>query len=132
MSLVLGAWSLNHWTPPESIHLTTMPCHFFTIGVLLCIIKWLGKVNECPIKHFLIFQSRLIWNFHFFFRLCVSNFEMVDNFQNYTWFHCTESLFKVKVLVAHLCPTLCDSTDCSLPGSSIHWILQARVLEWSR
>ena len=29
-----------------------------------------------------------------------------------------------------LCPTLCDRMDCSLPGSSIHWIFQARVLEW--
>ena len=28
------------------------------------------------------------------------------------------------------CPTLCDPVDCSLPGSSIHEILQARVLEW--
>ena len=32
--------------------------------------------------------------------------------------------------VAQLCPTLCDPMDCSLPGSSIHGILQARVLEW--
>ena len=29
-----------------------------------------------------------------------------------------------------LCPTLCDSMDHSLPGSSVHGILQARVLEW--
>ena len=28
------------------------------------------------------------------------------------------------------CPTLCDPMDCSLPGSSIHGIFQARVLEW--
>ena len=28
------------------------------------------------------------------------------------------------------CPTLCDPTDCSLPGFSIHEILQARTLEW--
>ena len=28
------------------------------------------------------------------------------------------------------CPTLCDPMDCSLPGSSIHGILQARTLEW--
>ena len=28
------------------------------------------------------------------------------------------------------CPTLCDSMDCSLPGSSIHGVFQARVLEW--
>ena len=29
-----------------------------------------------------------------------------------------------------LCPTLCDLMDCSLPGSSVHGIFQARVLEW--
>ena len=28
------------------------------------------------------------------------------------------------------CPTMCDLMDCSLPGSSIHGIFQARVLEW--
>ena len=32
--------------------------------------------------------------------------------------------------VAQSCPTLCDPMDCSLPGSSAHWIFQARVLEW--
>ena len=32
--------------------------------------------------------------------------------------------------VTQLCPTLCDPMDCSLPGSSLHGILQARVLEW--
>ena len=32
--------------------------------------------------------------------------------------------------VAQLCPTLSDPTDFSLPGSSIHGIFQARVLEW--
>jgi len=32
--------------------------------------------------------------------------------------------------VAQLCLTFCDAVDCSLPGSSIHGIFQARVLEW--
>ena len=32
--------------------------------------------------------------------------------------------------VAQSCPTLLDPVDCSLPGSSVHGILQARVLEW--
>ena len=36
----------------------------------------------------------------------------------------------VKVLVTQLCPTLCDPMDGSLPGSSVHGILQARILEW--
>ena len=32
--------------------------------------------------------------------------------------------------VAQLCPTLCDPMDCSLPGSFIREIFQARILEW--
>ena len=37
---------------------------------------------------------------------------------------------KVKNEVAHSCPTLIDPMNCSLPGSSVHEIFQARVLEW--
>ena len=33
-------------------------------------------------------------------------------------------------LLAQLCLTLCDPTDCSPPGSSAHGIFQARILEW--
>ena len=36
----------------------------------------------------------------------------------------------VLCFVAQSCPTLCDPTDCSPPGSSVHGILQARTLEW--
>ena len=32
--------------------------------------------------------------------------------------------------VTQSCPTLCDPVDCSPPGSSVHGILQARILEW--
>ena len=32
--------------------------------------------------------------------------------------------------VAQLCPTLCNPMNCSLPGSSVHGIFQARILEW--
>ena len=35
---------------------------------------------------------------------------------------------KMFVLVAQLCPTLCDPMACSLPGSSVHGIFQARIL----
>ena len=34
------------------------------------------------------------------------------------------------VSVAQSCPTLCNLMDCSPPGSSVHRILQARILEW--
>ena len=36
----------------------------------------------------------------------------------------------VFVLVPQMCPTLCNPVDCSPPGSSVHGIFQARVLEW--
>ena len=32
--------------------------------------------------------------------------------------------------VSQSCPTLCNAIDCSLPGSSVHGIFQARILEW--
>ena len=37
---------------------------------------------------------------------------------------------KSESLVAQSCPTPSDPMDCSLPGSSVHGTLQARVLEW--
>ena len=36
------------------------------------------------------------------------------------------------VLVVQSCPTVCDPMDCSLPGSSLHGILQVRILEWKK
>ena len=45
------------------------------------------------------------------------------------WCWCTLKFEKVSE-VAQSCPTLCDFMDCSLPGSSIPEIFQARVLEW--
>ena len=41
---------------------------------------------------------------------------------HHTWYFNSE--------VTQSCPTLCDPVDCSLPGSSLHGILQARILEW--
>ena len=40
------------------------------------------------------------------------------------------SLFSYCVKVSQSCLTLWDHMDCSLPGSSVHGILQARILEW--
>ena len=47
-------------------------------------------------------------------------------------FHFLLQCMKVKreSEVSQLCPTLSDPMDCSLPGSSVHGIFQARVLEW--
>ena len=45
--------------------------------------------------------------------------------------HVNHTQLRVCVCVcAQLCTTLCDSMDCSSSGSSVHEILQARILEW--
>ena len=41
------------------------------------------------------------------------------------------SFISVEVKVAQLCLTVCDPMECSLPGSYVHGILQARILEWA-
>ena len=40
------------------------------------------------------------------------------------------SVLEKKELVTHSCLTLCSPMDCTPPGSSVHGILQARILEW--
>ena len=47
-----------------------------------------------------------------------------------SWKYLNLDTWKVKVLVAQLCLTLCDPMDYSPPGPSVHGILQARILEW--
>ena len=42
----------------------------------------------------------------------------------------TEERIESESEIAQSCPTLFDPVDCSLPGSSVHAILEARVLEW--
>ena len=51
---------------------------------------------------------------------------MCHNLQEHPGFHAGENESEV----AQLCLTLSDPLDCSLPGSSVHGIFQARVLEW--
>ena len=55
-------------------------------------------------------------------------FPFLQDFSYYIGLH-FESL-KVRVLVAQSYPTLCDPMDYSTPGSSVHRIFQARILEW--
>ena len=42
----------------------------------------------------------------------------------------TQHLGAVRAKSLQSCPALCDPVDCSPPGSSVHGVLQARVLEW--
>ena len=60
----------------------------------------------------------------------------IINIRNNTGIIITDPMVIIRIIkkerrsVSHLCPTLCDPMDCSLPGSSVHGISQARILQW--
>ena len=54
---------------------------------------------------------------------CFPGLSMISNV-TFSW------CVKAKVLVTQLCLTLPDPVDCSPPGSSVHEILQTRILDW--
>ena len=96
-----------------------------------------------PLKNEYFFQYDLIvvifWNSTYTIlktAFMINKFELVNSF-NWPFYALliehifTEHMLKVKVKVKSISRVrLCDSTECSLPGSSIHGISQARVLEW--
>ena len=57
---------------------------------------------------------------------------LIPHLRYFTYFsHCLEwPTHSLNVLVTQSCPALCDAMDCSPPGSSVHRIFQARILEW--
>ena len=50
-----------------------------------------------------------------------------SNFSTWVENYSIKNHYNKTVLVAQLCPTLCDPMDCILPGSSVHGISQARI-----
>ena len=54
--------------------------------------------------------------------LIIKNIKNTENYKEETNVHLCS--------VAWSCPTLCDPMDCSPPGSSVHGLFQARILEW--
>ena len=130
---------LSHTNPPQSfqwfwhmpvyesiIHLTRSLLVFLIslgMGVVFVLLLY-RKLNDYSIIHLYlyIFISHTILNA---FRGCIIVgrllLSMICDFK---------ILMKVKMLVTQTCLTLCDPVDCCLPGSSVHGILQARILEW--
>ena len=100
---VLKVWSLNHWTAGE----TTIKKKFFKLGL-----KSHAKSISPIQKYFL--ASTVEVQFSLEFRTQAPHFSL--------------SIFQRTSLQS--CPTPCDAMDGSLPGSSVHGILQARILAW--
>ena len=81
---------------------------------------WTNKIPLLLLSHFSHFQ------------LCVTPSLGFSRQEHWSGLHFLLQCIKVKSEseIAQSCLTLCDPMDCSLPGSSIHGIFQARVLEW--
>ena len=62
---------------------------------------------------------------HFTLHFLVKSFSQLSSFLKCAWVGVL-----LRVLVIQWCLTLCDPMDYSLPGSSVHGIFQARILEW--
>ena len=71
----------------------------------------------------LVFKISYKWS-HMLSFLCITLllFIIFLRFIHFVVYMCAKSL--------ELCLTVCGPIDYSLPGSSVHWILQARILEW--
>ena len=105
-----------------------------------CIVRGLQRVNGVTftftfkLKRMLLSRtSRTCVNLH------LSQLDLIKENKLLPWLYpYAHKIFQNCFLFYHLkvkvksqsCPTLCDPVDCSPPGSSVHGILQARVLEW--
>ena len=112
--------SLGKFPPlcvPDALNSNTLLIYYFEIIlanllsrfslVRLCVTPWMAAHQAPP---FLGFSRQEHWLGCHFLLQCVK--------------------VKSESEVAQSCPTLRNPTDCSLPGSSVHGIFQARVLEW--
>ena len=106
----------HHFSPQIPIQFG-FPVHHQIPEFTQAHVHWVGDAIQ-P-SHLLLSPSPLI-QFILQFKLLTS---AIWNFSHY-------SMSEWVSEVAQSCPTLCDPRDCSPPGSSLHGILQARVLEW--
>ena len=77
---------------------------------------YLPYIIDFLIKFFFLF----IWSLYLLVKSDILNVMDVSNFFISIFYN----------LLSQSCPTLCDPMDYSLPGSSVHGISQARILEW--
>ena len=93
---------------------------------------WLKSFNSISVKGNLLYYLLLLMLSFVLMSNYISAFILCKNYTKLLLmiFPLFTLKGKVKVLVAQSCPTLCDPMDCSPPGSWVHGILQARILEW--
>ena len=124
----LYLWNLSVHLPasfPVFSPLRGESCHFLPYHSFACLHSFTKYVSICK-QHFVQIYVYFMYIYYIYLSLMAcrgprSRMPMA---------FCNNMNKKVKVLVAQTCLTLFYPLDHSLPGSSVHGILQARILEW--
>ena len=123
-------------TTPTNILLIISPCFNLSlaqISIWSCHVHWMfrlcshydivpSRAGSCLTHHCIPSTQHCSWGWY--------NTVFKHLFLVQFWVLAKTSEVESESEVAQLCPTLCDTMDCSLPGSSLHGMLQARVLVW--
>ena len=101
----------------------TMNCHAFKGG---------GKKTTVSISVSNVSKSVYLLDLKYWSVNCMLRIRSVDRSDQMPVqkARCSITISEKWVSVAQFCPTLCDPVDCSTSGSSVHGILQARILGW--
>ena len=127
--------SLSEVVILEYFHLTMNPgvilqvCDMYRLWDALNCIRILFYTHVCSIPSWYVISTKVLVLFVFKVILVGSIPEV--RFTLCCFWHKHKDITRVCMLRSlQSCPILCDPMDCSSPGSSVHEILQARILEW--
>ena len=120
--------------------MTLFTGYFYLKNIFVALLNCLEKIRCLPLSHIFLFQEEKGTLVAFCdisnlsrFSLFKESVKWVSNFfkiQTRRRRCKTQGGESVTVLVVQLCLTLCKPGDCSPSVSSVHGILQARILEW--
>ena len=110
----------------EFFHIITNVWVLWACFIFVCDVNHEVRFNSFQ-NEYLIFSVPFTEEF-FFFHICIASGSFLEKSVDHRneWFY----LGWLMCSVAKLCPALCYPMDYRLPGSSVHEIFQARVLEW--
>ena len=124
-------------------HLLGSACNMYFLSFL----HWIWDLLYSSYKKWFFFWNLgslqiILWDFRFYLNLLFSYFSLIllcleeqvlSLLSESCYFASPHGLIwqaRVCGLVTQSCPTFCDPVDCSLPGSTVHGIIHARMLEW--
>ena len=91
-------------------------------------VKWVNRHNDC--NEALSPCYKFSNNCHYYY-IKLKAYKIFIKWLSKVICYITYMFLKVKVLVSQLCLTLCRPKDYSAPGSTVHGILQVRILKWA-